>query len=60
MSFKAKVKETGKRFHLWEPTYAGLYAAICNPGLTRAKSELFDVANKEVLCKVCDLHKRGQ
>lgn len=60
MSFKAKVKKSGKRFHLWEPIDPGLYAAICNPGLTRAKSELFEVSGTEVLCKVCDLHKRGR
>ena len=56
MSFKAKVQRNSKVYHYWEPTLPGLYAAICNPGLTRAKSELRDVTGKEELCKVCAIH----
>ena len=56
MSFIAKVKRNAKIYHHWEPVGVGLYAAVCNPGLTRGKSELFEVKNKEQLCKVCQIH----
>ena len=56
--FKAKVSSSNSTFHLWEPSEShALFVAICNPGLTRAKTELHDTKNKDSICKVCAQHK---
>lgn len=58
MTFKAKVKQNSDTYHFWRKTdHAGLFVAICNPGLTRATTELFDIRGSEVLCKVCQQHQ---
>jgi len=55
--FKAKVRESARVYHYWRQTEAkGLFAAICNPGLQRASSELFEAQGSEALCKVCKIH----
>jgi len=59
-SFKAKVRPNGKTYHISRKTDCkGLFVTICNPGLTRATSELHDVTGNETLCKVCRLHQGG-
>jgi hypothetical protein len=56
--FKAKVSRSNSTFHFWEPGGNPFdYVAICNPGLIRAKSELFDARNKDKICKICAVHK---
>jgi len=56
--FKAKVRSKGKIYHFWKPAedIPGLFFAICNPGLLRAKSELRDIRGNEDICKVCRIH----
>jgi len=55
--FKAKVRESARVYHYWRQTEVkGLFATICNPGLQRASSELFETQGGEALCKVCKIH----
>lgn len=59
--FKAKVNKSGKTYHFWKRTECrGLFAAICNPGLTRAGSELHETKSGDTLCKVCAIHHGGK
>ena len=54
--FLSKVNKNGKISHYWREVSNGLFATICNPGLLRAKSELYPATGKERLCKVCSIH----
>jgi hypothetical protein len=55
--FIAKTKKDAEVYHHWKKSdVKGLFDAVCNPGLSRCESELFEKTEHDRLCKVCKIH----
>jgi len=59
IKIKGKIRVSKKLCHYWvKGIEVGTVRALCNPGLVREKSSIFDAMPEDKLCKVCAIQMR--